>query len=267
LGETCDIPLQDQLFEDEWKNLQEFKKQSEVTKYFSDEFIVSCLFARKFDFKRTTELLENNLKWRKANGFMTIPSTQEIKPLLDIMTMYVQIPGARDKNGGGVLYFVMDDRLEIGKEPWTIPTLKKWSAWFYYVGIFNDGIDFLRNGLTTVQDLTGYGWKHFDIDFQKEMSSFWVDTFPIRMKNILCLNAPLIFGAVLKICKTFMKGKMLNRVEAVDKPKDLRKWITEENLLEKFGGSVQYDHAAWSKRVMDWAEKHEERLRAPGREN
>jgi len=139
-------------------------------------------------------------------------------------------------------------------------------VWYYYVGIFHDGIDYLRPGFTMVEDLTGFGWKHFDMDLQKQLSSIWIDTFPIRIKRVLVLHPPKIMGAVLKLLKTIMKLKLFDRVEILDKPVDLQKWINEDQLASSFGGSVPFDQPMWIKELRDWAEKNEERLIAPGRE-
>jgi len=257
--------LRDQLFEEEWQALQDYKKQYENAQFYSDEFLVACLFTKKLDLKRTSELVENNLKWRRTNGFMTLPSMKELSPVFDLMTMNFQIPGARDKNGCGIAYMIMKDDMRFGVEPYTITTMKKWIAWFYFVGIFHEGVDYLRNGITMIEDLTGYGWKHFDIDFQKQMSSIWVDTFPLRVKRILVLNPPMIFGAIIKICKTFMKSKMMDRFEVLDKQKDLKKWVDDEQLPIFFGGTCEYEHSEWVKKLRQFAETHEERLIAPGR--
>jgi len=266
-GEVCNLPLRDQLFEDEIRALEELKKQCEITKYYSEEFLMACLFARKFDLKRTVELLETNLKWRRANNLMTIPSCKDFELFNDLMAMNLLIPGARDKEGSGLSYIIFDgEKQQLGKEPWTIPTMKRWFAWFYFVGIFHDGIDSIRNGIVFVEDLRGFGWKNFDVDFQKQMSSMWVDTFPMRLKKILILNPPAIFGAIMKICKTFMKSKMLDRMEVVDKAKDLKKWATEEHLPTQFGGTLEFTPEQWRKLLIEWAEINEERLRAPGRE-
>jgi len=196
---------------------------------------------------------------------MVIPTISELNDAIGKLTMNFQIPGARDKIGCGIMYMIMGDEMVIGKEPYTIATMKKWIALFYFVGIFHDGIDFLRNGITMIEDLTGYGWKHFDIDFQKQMSAIWVDTFPLRVKRILVLNPPMIFGAIIKICKTFTKMKMLDRIEVIEKQKDLKKWVDQEELPTFFGGTSTFDHAQLVVKLYEFAAKHEERLIAPGR--
>jgi len=266
LGENCEVPIKDQLFEEELQALHDYRNQYENSKFYSDEFLIACLFTKKLDLKRTAELVDNNLKWRRANGFMNLPTLSDLGDTIDQMTMNFQIPGARDKTGCGIAYMIMGDDMQIGKEPFTINTMKKWLAWLYFVGIFHDGVDYLRNGVTMIEDLTGYGWKHFDVDFQKQMSAMWVDTFPLRVKRILVLNPPMIFGAIIKICKTFMKVKMLERLEVVEKQKDLKKWVDDDKLPTFFSGTSTFDHAQWVKKLREFAEKNEERLIAPGRD-
>jgi len=267
VGEICEVPLRDQLFDEEWQALQDYKKQYENAQFYSDDFLVACLFTRKLDLKRTAELVDNNLKWRRANGFMNLPTWKEVAVVMEQMKMSFQVPGARDKTGCGIAYMIMGDDMQIGVEPYTVATMKKWMAWFYFVGVFHDGVDFLRNGITMIEDLSGYGWKHFDIDFQKQMSAIWVDTFPLRIKRILVLNPPMIFGAIIKICKTFTKVKMLDRIEVIDKQKDLKKWVDDDHLPTFFGGTNTLDHTEWVKKLGQFAAIHEERLIAPGRES
>jgi len=90
--------------------------------------------------------------------------------------------GTRAKDGTGITYVTVED-MEVGKEPWTIPNVMNWFSWFYYVGIFCDSIDLLRNGVTMIEDLEGFGWKQFDLEFQKKMSAMWTDNFPLRVKK------------------------------------------------------------------------------------
>jgi len=40
---------------------------------------------------------------------------------------------------------------------------------------FPSSLDLQRNGMVMIQDLDGFGWKHFDLKFQKKfMSTFQV---------------------------------------------------------------------------------------------
>jgi len=205
IGKFCDVPLKEQLFESEWKTLQTLKeKYSELCGNYSDEFLVSCLFARKMDISRTHELLEYNLKWRKESGFMKIPTISEVD--LQLMQYILAVPGARSKDGCGI-FAVRMGKAVVGTEPITFPTMSKWAAWYNYVGIFCHGIDYLRSGVYFIQDLDGYSWKNFDLEHNKKMGNIWTNVFPIRIKKIFIVNPPSIVNAVIRLSRVFLKKK------------------------------------------------------------
>eukprot|EP01125_Pyxidicula_operculata_P001892 TRINITY_DN1179_c0_g1_i1.p1 TRINITY_DN1179_c0_g1~~TRINITY_DN1179_c0_g1_i1.p1 ORF type:complete len:256 (-),score=50.70 TRINITY_DN1179_c0_g1_i1:87-854(-) len=136
MGKYCDLPLEDQLFDNEKKALAEFKEASEFAKYYSDEFLVSCLFSRKLDIKRSCELLAANFQWRKENGFLELPKLSDVNT--ELFAGFFTVPGARTKEGCGVMYSSMQDRFP-GVEPFTIKNVTVWAAWYYYIGIFHQG--------------------------------------------------------------------------------------------------------------------------------
>jgi len=104
VGKNCYIPIEDQLFDDEKASLHA-AKQLENAKYFSDEFILAILFARKFDLKRTEEFLNASLAWRREYGFMNIPRLSELD--LNLFSITSSISGARDKLGRSIRYIRM----------------------------------------------------------------------------------------------------------------------------------------------------------------
>jgi len=258
LGKPCLLPLRDQLFTHEWQALQDLKTNYEICKNYSDEFLMACLFSRKLDLIRSHTLLQTNWKWRKENGLTELPRYSDFN--LDAMLQsWIIIPGARAKDGTG-LVFIEIANIEIGKEPFTIPTMMKWISWYYYIGIFMEGMDYFRNGITMVEDLEGMGWKHFDIDFQRKMSSIWTDTFPMRVKKVLVLNPPVIFEALMKIVKTFMKAKIIDRFAIVSQ-KEVSKSVSKDVAPVKFGGTNTTSGADTVKLFTEWAKVHEDRLR------
>jgi hypothetical protein len=260
MGKCCEYPLKDQLFPQEWQALQDLKTNYEICKNYSDDFLMACLFSRKLDLVRTHALLQNNLKWRKENGFAELPKITDFD-LDGIMKSWTIVPGSRAKDGTGLVFIEFTD-MEMGKEPFTVTTMMKWIAWYYYIGIFSEGMDYFRNGITMVEDLAQFGWKHFDIDFQKKMGSIWSDTFPMRVKRVLVVNPPVIFEALMKIVKTFMKAKLLDRFSIVPM-KDVQKHVSKEALPEKFGGASTLSAAECIKAWKDWAATNESRLRKP----
>jgi len=97
------------------------------------------------------------------------------------------------------------------------------------------------------------------------MGSTFQDTFPLRVKKILIMNPPAIFDAIMKIAKTFSKTKMMDRIEMVSK-KDLPKYFDKDNLIEEFGGNLQFSFEKSIEAMQEWVKANEERLIAPGRQ-
>jgi len=266
VGECCYLSLEEQLFEDEKKALKEIKDRSpDLCKNFSDEFIISALFARKFDFNRTTETLQKNLQWRKENGFLKLPKLEDIPH--GVLGFNFTLPGARDKQGRFIRYAIPDPNLKLGTEPYSIPNLKMYFAWYVYVGIFSEGIDGIRNGVHNVMNAGNISWKNFDIDTLRAIGSMTADTFPMLIRKASFVNPPAIFGAIFKIFKTILKEKITNRFVTVPDQKLLLNDIAEDNLITAFGGARDWTAEKWVALMKEFAEKSEERLIAPGRPN
>jgi hypothetical protein len=261
-GCLVDVPLREQLYDHEWDLLQKFKaKNADLCSVYSDEFVMACLFARKLDVERALTLLQNNLKFRKEKGLMNIPKLSELdtncfKPMLNCV-------GTRAKSGHPIGYMLAKESVP-GVEPFTVASLPKWIAWYNYVGAFANGIDGFRNGVIAVIDLQDYGWKNFDIEYSKASNAVWQDCFPGRPRKLFIVNQPLIFTAVIKISKTFMKAKMAARFHNIE-PKELVNHIDKDHLLASYGGSLNWTHENSVAIMKKWAEKHEARLIAPGR--
>jgi len=259
IGQTCKIPLKDQLFPEEWHALQDLKTNYEICKNFSDEFLMASLFARKLDLVRTHNLLQSNWKWRVENNFVILPKFSEIpKEYYKSITF---VNGARTKDGSGILYFEVKE-MEINKGPWTMDNLMKWIAWYFMIGMFSEGMDYFRNGVQYIQDLQGYSWKQFDLDFQKKGGAAMTDHFPARIKGFLILNPPAIFNAFMKIMKTIIKTKLMDRVEIVTL-KELQKYADKDNLRADFGGNIAHGYEETVAFFEEWVKENEDRLRIP----
>jgi len=262
VGKNCYLPLEDQLFDDE-KAALNVVKQLEDAKYFSDEFIMATLFSKKFDLKRTEEFLKNSLAWRREKGFMKLPKFSELN--MNSFEIVTYLPGARDKLGRSIRCLrLAKSTPNINGQ--TVEEFTKFATWLHYVGIFHDGIDGLRNGCCIVAELEGFGWKNFDIDFQRQTAQLWTDRFPLLMRKFLMLHPPVIFAAINKIMATITKDKIMDRIETLN-TKDIKKFIDLDNLPAEFGGNVNYSAKDWIVLLGEWAEKCEERLSAPGRDD
>jgi len=193
VGTPCAYSLREQLFPQEWQALQDLKTNYEICKNYSDEFLMACLFARKLDLIRTHNLLQQNMRWRKENGFLTIPKLSEINQ--EVFSMWGYVPGARSKEGTGILYFHL---VEMGKEPFTANNIIKFLVWHNFVGGFSEGMDFYRNGVFILRDMGQFTWKHVDVDIMKKVNTMWTDNFPTRVKKFIALDPPAIFEALKK---------------------------------------------------------------------
>jgi len=246
------------------KALSEFKSQNtELCMNFSDEFVLSCLFARKMDAARALELLQNSLKWRKENNFMNLPKFSDIPPEYFQFTFH--IPGSRDKYGRCIKYIKVD-LLRPNVEPFTIHNIKKFYAWSNYVGVFAEGIDAHRNGVHGVIDLSNYGWQNFDLDFHKQIGPMWANTFPLLVRRMSMINPPRIMNAIVKITKSFLKEKVAQRLIVCNSDKALLKLVDGDQLWKGRGGNLEWGVDQWRELLGEWSEKNEERLSAPGRE-
>jgi len=263
-GQCCYLPLEQQLFDDEKKALIDIKASApELCSNFSDEFVMSCLFARKFDNARALELLQKSLLWRKTYGFLNLPKLSDISE--EMFKMQIHVPGSRDKCGRAIRYVNMGNiRPNIG--PFTMDNCRKFYTWFAYVGIFCEGMDALRNGLHVVPDMESWGWKNFDLEYQRQISVMWSETFPLLVRKISVLNPPMVFNAFYKIMRTLVKAKIMDRTSVCGKSKELLKLVDARMLWNQKGGELDYPCERWIADLKEFAEKNEERLSAPGRQ-
>jgi len=262
-GQCCFLSLDEQLFEDEKKALHDIKDRSpNLCKNFSDEFVVATIIARKFDLTRTAESLQKSLQWRKDNGLLELPKLEDIPPKL--LRIMLTIPGTRDKHGRFIRYISPGPEFMPNVEPYTLPNLKNFFAWFHYVGIFSEGMDGIRNGVHGVLNSSYFSWKKFDMDLQKNALIIMTDVFPLSIKKISVVNPPAVFGALFKIFRTIVKEKIADRMSAVD-IKGLLKDVEPDNLAVEYGGTIDFSVEIWLGMVKEFVEKNEARLREPGK--
>jgi len=261
VGKPCYIPLEDQLYEDEKNHLQAVKKL-EVSKYFSDEYLIAVLFSRKFDLKKTEEFLQNGINFRRDRGYLKLPRFADLDKRLFAFTFYCS--NSRDNEGRSIRY-ARFNKLTPNMNGHTIEAFTQFSLWMAYVGIFHEGIDGLRNGCCVVTDLEGFSWKQFDLEFQKQASQLWMEKFPLLFRKMLLINPPSIFSAIMKIVSTFNKNKILRRVEPISR-KEVCKYIPVDQIPMEFGGTAKFDTQDYINNLQEFAEKCEDRLLSPSSE-
>jgi hypothetical protein len=214
-------------------------KQNKLCKFFNDRFLAGCLFSRKMDIARTVKMLKSNLKWRLSNGYEKIPKWDDIDKSVLEPEFAMTIPGARSKEGHSILYCRLGRMVpsELGKN--YVKTIVDFIIWNNSIGTFLDGLDYHRNGLIFICDLQGVGWKNIDINLQKKVNSAMMDNFPMRIQKVFLLNPPSIINAVIGCARVFVKKKIMDRIQIIQKDQ-LLDHIDADQLWSEFGGEIEY---------------------------
>jgi len=66
-----------------------------------------------------------------------------------------------------------------------------------------------------------------------------MDNFPLRIVKVLMLNPPGVVQAMLGLVRLFVKKKIMDRLEIVQRD-DITNFIDEDQLWTEFGGSCEY---------------------------
>jgi hypothetical protein len=263
VGKRQQLPLRDQLFEHEWEALCELKERHpKICRFYSDEFLCACLFSRKMDIERVNVLLIANWKWRKENNLIKIPTLSEIN--LEIFHTFYGIPGARSEDGCGLLYASVNPQHTAGQEPWTVESVTKAATFFNFVGVFLEGMDYVRNGICIAMDLYNFGWAHWDYGFWYGMGGMWTDTFPMLMKRIAIINPPMILSGLLKLASLFVKKKIMSRIAVLDSsnPEEVISHLEADaaQVSKEFGGKIEYTWEQYEVELREYCEENEDRL-------
>lgn len=176
------------------------------------------------------------------NGFETIPLAGDIN--FDILQLYNSVPGARSADGHAMIFFTMSD-FEPNVGAWQYDNIVRWAAYYLLVGQFSLGMDIGRNGVFFVQNLEGFGWKHFDLKLQKRMHEVFQDKFPQRIHQVCVLNPPSILKAIMFLMRPFMKKKMLKRFKVLQAISDLDEQVPRNVRPKNFDGTYELDNTVY----------------------
>ena len=243
-GKYFEQNIKDELFEDEYEEFLKLKESPEA-QGFSDRFLMACLFARKLDQARTIEMLQKNKAWRAENAYSQLPSWDSLnKKMLEDGKFALKVPGCRGKNGEGIIYVKMGNMVSSEHENFT-ESCVGWTVWNGMHGGLWDSMDYFRNGIMMVADLSNMGWNNVDMSVQQRIGSALLDNFPMRTCKILIINPPWILNAFLSGMSLFIKKKVMERIYVLEKPEDLQTHVEKESLLKEYGGELEYTVTDW----------------------
>eukprot|EP01126_Amoeba_proteus_P028281 TRINITY_DN2791_c0_g2_i10.p1 TRINITY_DN2791_c0_g2~~TRINITY_DN2791_c0_g2_i10.p1 ORF type:complete len:360 (+),score=56.81 TRINITY_DN2791_c0_g2_i10:78-1157(+) len=236
--------LRDELFDDEWSAFLRLKSLP-CSEGFSDRFLMACLFSRKLDVQRTETMLLSNRRWREENGFSVIPEWESLdKNRLVEGRFILKIPGTRARNGEGIIYIQMG-KMFPQKWPGFTETCINWAVWNGMHGGLYEGMDYFRNGMVMIIDMSQVGWNNIDLSLQTKMGSVLLDNFPMRTCKILILNPPWILNTFLSALHLVLKKKLIERIFVMKDNSELLVHVSEENLHENWGGNLHYHIEDW----------------------
>eukprot|EP01090_Pellita_catalonica_P012116 TRINITY_DN2567_c0_g1_i1.p1 TRINITY_DN2567_c0_g1~~TRINITY_DN2567_c0_g1_i1.p1 ORF type:complete len:316 (+),score=73.53 TRINITY_DN2567_c0_g1_i1:51-998(+) len=255
---STDEEFRKELSEDEIQCLLEVRKKApELTEPFSDRFLARFIFARKLDVDRSIELLTNHIKWRKKYKIDEF-DVDELKNIMGC-GLNVWVPGKVDKQGIPVTYIfprlfsnMHDDFYDMKKYIW--------SAYYFVDNLHDYDVTFSREGYMIVEDFEGASLGDFfkmmnpkkagtDFDMKEAMAAI-ENCIPARVRQILIVDPPWFVRLLTAFIRPFVKAKLLKKVVMI-KRKDLLDYISEENLLKEYGGTVEFDSQKWSDELLE----------------
>ena len=137
--------------------------------------------------------------------------------------------------------------------PKAIKTKDDWKVLlmgFYYVfQALQPTVAAIRSGVVWLVDSEGMTMKNLSMKIEKKAAEFYINTYPIRMKEIAVLDPPSTMHALYDIVKVFMSRKMKSAVSMTGKEKyleDNKELYPVDMLPPSMGGLGTEDQMKFS---------------------
>ncbi|KAM5315221.1 alpha-tocopherol transfer protein isoform 2-T2 [Glossophaga mutica] len=175
----------------------------------TDSFLLRFLRARDFDLDLACRLLKNYYKWREECP--EISADLHPGSVLGLLRAgYLGVLRARDPAGSRVLIY----RIAYW-DPKVFTVYDVFRLSLITSELIVQELETQRNGIKVVFDLEGW---HFSHAFQitptvaKKIAAVLTDSFPLKVRGIHLINAPIIFYAVFSMIKPFLTEKIKERI-------------------------------------------------------
>jgi len=206
-----------------------------------DPVLVHFLMARKFEPDRALSLLKNHLCWKRDHESFFLIDQIVIQ---ELETCKILVPPARDKAGAQIIYF----RPALHK-PKESPALHLFKMCFFLLQRCLQDIVTQRNGFLVINDLRGAGWSNFDHKVPKLFVNMLQNRFPGRLHQVLHLSPPKVFKVMLGIVRPFVPEKYQCKMVVINM-QDLSNYVDHDQLLEEYGGSMQFNQQEFIQRLI-----------------
>ncbi|KAM9989166.1 hypothetical protein ACTFIY_005207 [Dictyostelium cf. discoideum] len=182
------------------------------------------------------QILEDltNDEIEKLNKFKEFPICKELAK----KSSSFNIQGYKDKEGRSICYLYLS---KLKPKEYSLKEYLTFLLWSQDQSVY-DHSSTHRSGMTIIEDLQKISiFKHFDsrlTEFlKKNKLNDMQDVFIGRIQKIYILNPPWVLKPLLSIVKTFIKSKIISRVE-ICKTDQIFKTIDPSNVSIEFGGSL-----------------------------
>lgn len=208
----------------------------------------------KCDVKRAAGRFRDHLTWRQDNPWAMDDPDKPLQASKDsdlqrvLESEFVVAPeGLVDKKGHTVLIGrFRNNNMSDGRTSQDIVR-----TMIYTIDRLLERESTQQHGITVFHDLNGLSRNNISPAAAKILLRALIGHFPIRIKNIYILNAPLFFRGFFSVLSLAMPSKMRARTHFVHSMDDIYKVIDQRELLEEHGGQRVHDSTAWVAQQME----------------
>jgi len=220
-------------------------KERPVAQGLGDKFLMIFVLARKLDAERAATLLTNNLAYCKDHNLDRLLTEADLPSCLDMMENPFSFwdETCVDKQGRGIVY-LFPGRFPKPGQMTTEDQIKM--VVYMFQRNSRQPLSWHRAGVCYVESLEGFSMRHVDTKGQQEVQKIYENNFPMRIQSILVVDPPArwFLRLLLKLAKTFMKAKIVSRVQILQR-EEVAEYIDADQLITEFGGNRTWDRAKW----------------------
>jgi len=112
------------------------------------------------------------------------------------------------------------------------------TALYYLCEASSATISDIKKGSSIICDCDLIGYDNYSSDINKYGSVLYQDSYPIRVKEIICLNTPFIFRAIYAIYKPFVSAHTTKVLTMGGSISEVQDKFSPQNLPKRFEGNI-----------------------------
>jgi len=227
---------------------------------FSDRLLLICLFCRGLDIQDTLLTLSRNKNWCAKHGYEVrmlktsfsfslassrlsalnsvqlneAPHHEILETRLESTHFLLWNPRKLDQNGREILYLYPG---RIVMREYSPEEIRETLLRNFHKVAEAETIATHRNGMLVVVDLKNFSVvRNVQYRILKEIRTLMQNIFPARIKHILIVNSPVMVKILMFLARFTLPKKLAERIKILPTEQDLRSYISEGSLLQRYGG-------------------------------